>query len=50
MGHAGAIVSGTAGTAAAKQEALEARGVRVGRTPTEVAEISAEIAGSLKTA
>ncbi len=50
MGHAGAIVSGTAGTAAAKQEALEARGVRVGRTPTEVAEIAAEIAGSLKTA
>jgi succinyl-CoA synthetase alpha subunit len=50
MGHAGAIVSGTAGTAAAKQEALEARGVRVGRTPTEVAEIAAVIAGSLKTA
>jgi succinyl-CoA synthetase beta subunit len=48
--HAGAIVSGTAGTAAAKQEALEARGVRVGRTPTSVAEIAAEIAGSLKTA
>jgi succinyl-CoA synthetase alpha subunit len=47
MGHAGAIVSGTAGTAVAKQEALEARGVRVGRTPTEVAEIAAEIAGSL---
>ena len=47
MGHAGAIVSGTAGTAAAKQAALEARGVRVGRTPTEVAEIAAEIAGSL---
>jgi succinyl-CoA synthetase alpha subunit len=47
MGHAGAIVSGTAGTAAAKQQALEARGVRVGRTPTEVAEIAAEIAGSL---
>ena len=47
MGHAGAIVSGTAGTAAAKLEALEARGVRVGRTPTEVAEIAAEIAGSL---
>jgi succinyl-CoA synthetase alpha subunit len=49
MGHAGAIVSGTAGTAAAKQEALEARGVRVGRTPTEVAELAAEIAGSLAT-
>jgi succinyl-CoA synthetase alpha subunit len=50
MGHAGAIVSGTAGTAKAKAEALEARGVRVGRTPTAVAEIAAEIAGSLKPA
>jgi len=48
MGHAGAIVSGTAGTAVAKQEALEAHGVRVGRTPTEVAQLAAEIAGSLK--
>jgi succinyl-CoA synthetase alpha subunit len=47
MGHAGAIVSGSAGTAKAKAEALEAKGVRVGRTPTEVAEIAAEIAGSL---
>jgi succinyl-CoA synthetase alpha subunit len=47
MGHAGAIVSGSKGTAAAKKEALEARGVRVGTTPTKVAEIAAEIAGSL---
>ncbi|MBU3675410.1 MAG: succinate--CoA ligase subunit alpha [Acidobacteria bacterium] len=43
MGHAGAIVSGSAGTAAAKAEALEAKGVRVGRTPTEVAEIAVGI-------
>jgi succinyl-CoA synthetase alpha subunit len=41
MGHAGAIVSGSSGTAQAKQAALEARGVRVGQTPTEVAEIVA---------
>jgi len=45
MGHAGAIVSGSSGTAAAKAEALEAKGVRVGRTPTEVAEIAVEILG-----
>jgi succinyl-CoA synthetase alpha subunit len=38
MGHAGAIVSGSHGTAAAKAEALEAKGVKVGRTPTQVAE------------
>ena len=43
MGHAGAIVSGSQGTAAAKAEALEAKGVRVGRTPTQVAEIAVEI-------
>jgi succinyl-CoA synthetase alpha subunit len=43
MGHAGAIVSGSKGTAAAKAEALEGRGVRVGRTPTQVAEIAVEI-------
>jgi succinyl-CoA synthetase alpha subunit len=45
MGHAGAIISGTAGTAAAKAQALEAKGVRVGRTPTEVAEIAVQVLG-----
>jgi succinyl-CoA synthetase alpha subunit len=48
MGHAGAIVSGSRGTAAAKAQALEARGVRVGRTPTEVAEIAVEILGGVR--
>ncbi len=43
MGHAGAIVSGSRGTAAAKAEALEERGVRVGRTPTQVAEAAASL-------
>ena len=46
MGHAGAIVSGSSGSAAAKIEALESRGVRVGRTPTQVAEIAVEILGA----
>jgi succinyl-CoA synthetase alpha subunit len=45
MGHAGAIVSGSKGTAQAKAEALEGVGVRVGRTPTEVSEIVVEILG-----
>jgi succinyl-CoA synthetase alpha subunit len=43
MGHAGAIVSGSKGTAQAKAEALEAVGVRVGRTPTEVSNIAMDI-------
>jgi succinyl-CoA synthetase alpha subunit len=43
MGHAGAIISGSEGTAQAKKEALEARGVRVGTTPTEAAELVAEL-------
>ncbi len=45
MGHAGAIVSGSAGTAAAKAQAFEAKGVRVGRTPTEAAAIAVEVLG-----
>ena len=39
MGHAGAIITGSSGTAQAKKDALEARGVRVGTNPTEVAEL-----------
>jgi succinyl-CoA synthetase alpha subunit len=42
MGHAGAIVTGSSGTAEAKKEALEAVGVRVGRNPTEVVELMQE--------
>jgi len=47
MGHAGAIVTGSVGTAQAKKEALEAAGVRVGTTPTEAAEIMKEIVADL---
>ncbi|WP_372594517.1 succinate--CoA ligase subunit alpha [Actinotalea sp.] len=43
MGHAGAIVSGSSGTAQAKKEALEAAGVKVGRTPSETADLMREI-------
>lgn len=43
MGHAGAIVSGSSGTAAAKKEALEAAGVKVGKTPTETADLMREL-------
>ncbi|NEK86161.1 succinate--CoA ligase subunit alpha [Blastococcus saxobsidens] len=46
MGHAGAIVSGSAGTAQAKKEALEAAGVRVGKTPSETAKLMREIVGA----
>jgi succinyl-CoA synthetase alpha subunit len=42
MGHAGAIISGSSGTAHAKKDALEARGIQVGTTPTEVAQLVAE--------
>jgi succinyl-CoA synthetase alpha subunit len=47
MGHAGAIVSGSAGTAAAKQEALEAVGVQVGKTPSETARLMAAVMGGM---
>ncbi len=46
MGHAGAIISGSSGTAQAKKEALEARGIRVGTTPTETAELVAALAAA----
>ena len=46
MGHAGAIISGSSGTAEGKKEALEAVGVRVGTSPTEVAQLVAEAAGA----
>ena len=48
MGHAGAIISGSSGTAQAKKEALEAHGVRVGTTPTEAAQLAAEVAGAVR--
>jgi succinyl-CoA synthetase alpha subunit len=46
MGHAGAIISGTSGTAQAKKEALEAHDVRVGTNPTEVAQLVADTVGA----
>ena len=47
MGHAGAIVSGSAGTAQAKKEALEAAGVKVGKTPSETAALMREVLAAL---
>ena len=47
MGHAGAIVSGSAGTAQAKKEALEAAGVKVGKTPSETAALMREVIAAL---
>ncbi|MGX1858173.1 succinate--CoA ligase subunit alpha [Dietzia sp. NPDC055340] len=47
MGHAGAIVSGSSGTAQAKKEALEAAGVKVGKTPSETAALAKELLDSL---
>jgi len=47
MGHAGAIVSGSAGTAQAKKDALEAAGVKVGKTPSETARLMREIVEAL---
>ena len=47
MGHAGAIVSGSAGTAQAKKEALEAAGVKVGKTPSETAKLLREVFATL---
>jgi len=49
MGHAGAIVSGSSGTAAGKKEALEAAGVKVGKTPSETADLMREIMKGLAT-
>ncbi|NUR72698.1 MAG: succinate--CoA ligase subunit alpha, partial [Hamadaea sp.] len=45
MGHAGAIISGSSGTAEAKKTALEAAGVKVGKTPSETARLMREIMG-----
>ena len=46
MGHAGAIISGTSGTAQGKKDVLEACGIRVGTTPTETAQLVADVAAA----
>lgn len=48
MGHAGAIITGSQGTAAAKKEALEAAGVRVGETPSQTAELTQQVVAGLE--
>jgi succinyl-CoA synthetase alpha subunit len=48
MGHAGAIISGSSGTAEGKKQALEARGVRVGTTPTEAAQLAADVVAAAR--
>jgi len=48
MGHAGAIVSGSSGTAAAKKDAMEAAGIAVGRTPSQTAELMAAVMRDLR--
>jgi succinyl-CoA synthetase alpha subunit len=47
MGHAGAIISGSSGTAEGKRAALEARGIRVGASPTEAAQLAADVVGTM---
>lgn len=48
MGHAGAIITGSAGTAQAKKEALEAAGVRVGETPSQTAALVRDVIAGLR--
>jgi succinyl-CoA synthetase alpha subunit len=48
MGHAGAIISGSSGTAQAKADALKEKGVEVGKNPTEVARIAAEMTSGVR--